>query len=273
MDDEISIPSQSDMDMRINNILNDDSSTSSSDEDTSELLKELRNDFMADEETGPPLREDLADLFKGMKEKPLSKEKILEKSKKHPQPSNCKLFAQQVNPEIWNNALTASERSLDLKLQKVQKLITKAISANLKATNDLLDIKGKKGNKKELLKQAATNATDAVALLTTANDCTATLRRDLMVKSLEYEQRGLGKDVPIDNNMLFGDDLNKRLTEIAGVNKLKIKRKSFKNNSKNYYRSQKSPRDQRYSGYKNKQWYKNQTYQTQKKQPQKKNRN
>jgi len=92
---------------------------------------------------------------------------------------------------------------------------------------------------------------------------TEKLRRELLLKKLSYDQRSIGKDVPADDKFLFGDDLNKRLVEAAGVSKLNSKKFSqsysqpssstftrkvqFKNNnySKNEYRPQKLSRGRR----------------------------
>ena len=180
-----------------------------------------------------------------MRDQPLSKDKIADKAKQHLQPKNCLFATQQVNSEIWNLALGSKERSLDLKIQRSQNLANKTTIATLKATNDLLNLKSKKGNKKELIKSAITSQFDSLALLATANAATAQLRRDLMIKNLAVEQRGISKDVPNGAKLLFGDDLNKKLTEMAGANKLKIR--PF---SKNTYRPYKNPKGQVSQGYK-----------------------
>jgi len=44
------------------------------------------------------------------------------------------------------------------------------------------------------------------------------LRRDLILKKLVQEQRWIGQDVARHDKYLFGDNLNKKITEEAGVN-------------------------------------------------------
>ena len=157
-EDVISIPTQSDMDEKLNEMLrSDDSESNENDSDYDTFFNDLKNNFSSIEEIGPSVRDDLAEVFNEMRDQPLAKDKIAEKTKKHLQPKNCTFGTQQVNSEIWNMALGSKERSLDLKLQKSQNLVTKATIATLKTTTDLLNLKSKKGNKKELLKTAITN--------------------------------------------------------------------------------------------------------------------
>jgi len=146
---------------------------------------------------------------------------VAQKAKENPRPENCNLETKLVNPEIWSNIVTTSDRSLDLQLQKSQKLISKATYAVLKSTNSVISLKKDKKKRKELIKGIMKNSTDAIALLTTAHNHNEQLRRELLLKRLAREQRSLGKDIPVDAKHLFGDDLNKKLTEAAGVNKLK----------------------------------------------------
>ena len=55
--------------------------------------------------------------FANMRDQSLSKDKIADKAKQHLQSKNYFYATQQVNSEIWNLALGAKERSLDLKIQ------------------------------------------------------------------------------------------------------------------------------------------------------------
>jgi len=188
---------------------------------------------------------------------------VAQKAKENPRPENCNLETKLVNPEIWSNIVTTSDRSLDLQLQKSQKLISKATYAVLKSTNSVISLKKDKKKRKELIKGIMKNSTDAIALLTTAHNHNEQLRRELLLKRLAREQRSLGKDIPVDAKHLFGDDLNKKLTEAAGVNKLKpwkghlsrTQTASRSSYSKNWTGPQKSQRG-RQSGYRQPQKYK-----------------
>jgi len=68
------------------------------------------------------------------------------------------------------------------------------------------------------------------------------------------EEKSLATNVPPDSKLLFGDDLNKRLTEIHGTNKIK-KQKRFVLQGKNAYRFSKTPVNQRNYGYRQGQKY------------------
>ena len=249
-DDEISLHAASDLEKRIDALTKSSSGEISSEEDEFDV-KNLRADYLDEDNSGPAVDKDLADLFKDMRESGLSKDKIAQKAKENARPENCNLETKQVNPEIWSNIISSGDRSLDLQLQKSQKLISKASYAILKASNNLLEFKKQKKHKKDKIKEIMKNSTDALALLTTAHNQNEQIRRGLLLKRLAKEQRSLGKDVPKDSKYLFGDDLNKKISEASGIKKLKLRRAEYKKSdqdnrnfqfSKNWERPQKSQR-------------------------------
>jgi len=263
--DTVSLHGSSDIDGNIEKLIN---SSSESDESPSEDdldIQKLRSELLEDDEIGPPVSKDLAELFQKLKESGLSKEKVASKAKEYPKPANCDLETKQVNPEIWSGIITTKERSADLQLQKGQKLISKASYAILKVTQSAISANKDKKRRKESIKNIIKASTDALAFISTAHLHTEKLRRELLLKKLSYDQRSIGKDVPANDKLLFGDNLNKRLAEAAGVSKLKPRKfsqsysqgysqpssstytKRFQKNnySKNEYRPQKSSRGRR----------------------------
>ena len=137
--------------------------------------------------------------------------------------------------------MSARERSLDLEIQKSQNLISKAAYSILKAAELTISATKSKKDRKTALKTILTNTTDALGLITTANVNTNKMRRDLILKKLAPEQRIIGKNIPTDDNLLFGENMPKRLTEAASASKLKMKpyESNFKPFSKNDYRPRK----------------------------------
>lgn len=252
-EDSVSIPTQSDIDDKVNKLLDDteeDSEESSSDEEELDLDK-LKSQYMDDEPKGPAIDAKLASLFNSMKEYGMSKEKVASKSKEHPMPENCNLDTKQVNPEIWGQAMSSKDRSLDLQIQKSQKLCSKAAYSVLKiAELAMISTKSKK-DRKTALKKILTNATDALGFITTANVHTNKLRREQILKKLAPEQRHIGKNIPTDDKLLFGENMPKKLTEAANASKLKVKQynnnftSNFTSNPKNDFRPRKPyPRSQ-----------------------------
>ena len=241
-EDEISIPTQSDIDDKIHDLCQTGSESESSDEDWD--IAGMQADYLDNTDKGPEVDKDLAELFNKIKKSGLSKEKVAAKAKDHPMPANCSLEVKQVNPEIWSNIISTRERSTDLMIQKSMKLVSMATYSILKVADSAINANKNKMKRKDALKSIIKNATDAIALSTTANIHSETLRRQLIVKKLATDQKCIAKDVPVDDKYLFGDNLNKRLQEAAGASKLKpYKFREY--SSKNLFRSRKYPRDRK----------------------------
>ena len=151
-DDSISIPTQSDIEDKINNLLEDTESDSEDDSSEEEELDidSIKHQYLDEELKGPPLDQKLASLFNAMKEHGMPKDKVAAKSKEHPMPENCNMETKQVNPEIWGQAMSARDRSLDLQIQKSQKLASKAAYSVLKIAESAMTSKGKKDRKTAL---------------------------------------------------------------------------------------------------------------------------
>ena len=162
-------------------------------------------------------------------------------------PANCNLEVKQVNPEIWNNVIGSKERSTDIQIQKSQKLISKASYAILKIADSAINANKSKKDRKKSLKAIIKNATDALAFMTTSQIHSETLRRELILKKLAPEQRSIGKNVPPDDKLLFGDNLNKKLTEAAGMQKLKPRK--FRTSSSHTITSKSRYQGGSFSGY------------------------
>ena len=68
--------------------------------------------------------------------------KLVQKLEKHPRSENLdSLKIKKCNPEIWSEMLQSKARSKDLKTQKMQSRILKAVGAISTVTNTLLDLK------------------------------------------------------------------------------------------------------------------------------------
>ena len=73
---------------------------------------------------------------------PVSKEKLIQKLEKHPRLENLNSLKIKIcNPKIQSEMLQSKTRSKDLKTQKMQGCILKAIGAIFKVTNKLLKLK------------------------------------------------------------------------------------------------------------------------------------
>ena len=127
-------------------------------------------------------------------------EKVMEETaNKYPCPANCPLMdAPQVNQSIWDRASTTT-RSRDLKLQRVQKALTKGLTAFVHT----LDPSSMNENQQ-----------DALALLCTANFELNLLRRDLIKPDMNREFTHLCKPSNPVTKQLFGDELGKKVKDL-----------------------------------------------------------
>ena len=256
-DDRISIPTQSDMDQRINELVGETSSEREDSPESDFNFEELRQDYIDDEEVGSPVDNKIASLFQSLKPIGLSKEKVLQKAKIYPRPKNCNLEVRQVNPEIWTDILSPKDRSCDLALQKVHKTNTKSTYAILKIAELA---KAKNDNPKKVIKEILKCSIDAMAFSTTTNVQLEKIRRELILNRMAQDQRSIGQNINPDDKLLFGDNLHKKLQEAAGASKLKLKKPKFNQwnsyqgteDPKNRFWSRKNPRDRKPLGYKKK---------------------
>ena len=139
-EDELSLYGSSDLDEQIGHLgyatkipkvnfasNNDDSEPKESDED--DLIKDTANDFRAVEKPGPPIEKKLASKINNVMFNPVSREKLAQKLEK----TLYSLKIKKCNSKILSEMLQSKTRSKDLKTQKKQDCILKAVRAISKA--------------------------------------------------------------------------------------------------------------------------------------------
>ena len=158
--------------------------------------------------------------------------------------------------------LQLKTRSKDLKTQKMQGCVLKAVGVISKVTNTFLELKnGKNLNTTTLNKNLSTmvhDCTDSLALLSQVNTDLEQNRRDHIAYCLDNQYHALRKNVPADSEFLFGDDLPKRIMNVTANKKLFSTSKtsfqsynpSFKS-SKNLLRFPQNPGNCNQNGYQN----------------------
>jgi len=163
--DTVSLHGSSDIDGNIEKLINSSSEADSSSSEDELDIQKLKSELLNDDEVGPPVGKDLAELFQKLKENGLSKEKVASKAKEYPKPENCNLETKQANPEIWSEIITTKERNADLQLQKGQKLITiKASYAILKVAQSVISANKDKKKRKENIKNIIKTSTRCISL-------------------------------------------------------------------------------------------------------------
>ena len=213
-----------------------------------EIWGDLLHEYNDEESFGTEVSPPLASMAKLMWNKKLSTEKIKIRMDKVSIPSNCKfLSVKNCNKPIWSKA--DSKRSSDISLQKIQSALAKS-QVHILNLADALTKAPKQGDlvvvdPAVILGQAK----DALCLTGYTNQLLNQYRRSGLIFSMPANMRGLSKDVPEEDTLLFGDDLDKRIITLQAAEKTN---KVFSNSS-----DHKQPRGFN-NNYSNK--YKNNTY-------------
>ncbi|XP_030837256.1 uncharacterized protein LOC105445490 [Strongylocentrotus purpuratus] len=128
-------------------------------------------------------------------------ENVLEEAGgKYPPPSNCTpLCCPKVNAAIWEN-LSSHTRSRDLKLQRIQKPLTRGLTAFIQTLSP---------------DSLSETQQDALALLCNTNFEINCLRKDQIKPDLNAKYSHLCKPATPVSQYLFGDDLTKRVKDLT----------------------------------------------------------
>ncbi|XP_072171036.1 uncharacterized protein [Diadema setosum] len=170
-------------------------------------------------DTGLPLDEDLASSTTYLIIHPLEEKVLEETASKYPAPSNCVYLATpKVNSPIWDN-LPQHTRSRDAKLQRVQKSLTKGLSALIQSFPS---------------PRLTDTQQDTLALLCNANFELNSLRKELIKPDMAATYSHLFKPSAPVTKFLFGDELGKRMEDLkeeqkaaSGVMRNRISRPQF----------------------------------------------
>lgn len=120
------------------------------DDNIPDFVKELSNEFVNDDETGPDVPPDLARLFQNMLRKAALNGKIRNKMARYPRPDNVPLLqAPKVNPKIWSK-LKSNIRSKDIKMQKCQTKIVKGLVLMAQLLDNLFEWRKQTGQSTQL---------------------------------------------------------------------------------------------------------------------------
>lgn len=103
-----------------------------------DVLDQLAQEFDGEEVTGPDVSEKLAAIVNRMARAKLAKEKLRDKmnDEAYRRPSNCQnLVVPKINPEMWDR-IRPGIRSADIKVQKLQQVLQKAMMPVLQMYED-----------------------------------------------------------------------------------------------------------------------------------------
>ena len=165
------------------------------DEDAEEIGFAARFAVAADR--GNPIDSNIAISLKYLMSTKINETVLTETLDRYGRPPNCKvLVAPKVNPQIWDN-VNARTRSVDLKLQKVQKSVVKGITAFCSGLDNI-----------------TSQQQDTLALFANANYEMNMLRRELIKPDLNPRFGHLCKSSVKVTDLLFGDNLPQQMKNI-----------------------------------------------------------
>ena len=104
------------------------------------FLDSLNNALNEDEQTGPKVVQNLADIAIKRWGKPIANDKLKTLLAKHAKPENCAELTvprARVNPEIWSS-MNNSKKSGDIRLSNIQQVIQQGTFGMLKACDSVL---------------------------------------------------------------------------------------------------------------------------------------
>ena len=188
--------------------------------DTADLLQELEECFGAEEKCGEAVHAKLAEVANNGVRCKLNQDKIKEAGDKYLRPKNVEnLVTPKVNNEVWGH-LSRKVKNQDLRLQKTQALICKAIMPQLQLLDILLKANENKGQKiapRDILKLAL----DSLKLMEFVYCDMSYRRRELIIQpDGNHEFRALcSNEHPVTDN-LFGNDLGKVVEDLLKGNKV-----------------------------------------------------
>jgi len=146
--------------------------------------------------------------------KKLDSEKLKAKLESHKVPSDCKfLRVKPCNKFIWAQAKCRSE---DIKLQEIQQSLIKSqvCVCVLRAVEALSNFA--KANEKPDYKNVLCTLRESMALVGHSNQAINHYRRELFKPSISSSMQRIAKDVPEEDENLFGDNLAKKSQKAAG---------------------------------------------------------
>ena len=182
-----------------------------------DLWADVNGEFN-DNEFGPELPPPLTSSVKVMFTKKLGADKIKAKLEATKIPANCKFMGvKPCNFPIWSRP--DQTRQNDVNLQKIQTSMSKANVHLLHLTEELMESSklSKDGFVRVDSNMLLGFARDALVLAGNAYQQLNQYKRDSL--ELSKSMRLLAKDVPEDDKMLFGDDLDKRISVVQASEK------------------------------------------------------
>ena len=193
------------------------------------MSKRFKTSEKCSDEVDNTLASNINELFmNGMEEGKLNE---LLKDEKFARPENCEsLRVVKLNKLVWE-AISASAKSNDKKLQNVENSIIKASTLLVKTVNNMAKLEKENSKYGEMID----DCNDILALLGNSNRQINLARKDFLRPELKEDYAHLcNHSIPFTSE-LFGDDVTKAAKEIEDT--LKVGNKIHRGRGRPFYRS------------------------------------
>ena len=183
------------------------------------IFTEISNE-VSGEAAGPELNPPLAKLVNKLVSTRMTDDRTKEKEQQYNVPKNIQFaVAPKVHKPIWES-MRPSTRSLDGKLQNVQKSILKSALPVAKVMEELFDNRETPGQLD--VNALITTLADALNFVGSANVGLNKTRKAAIKSDLPNNMQDLCLETEeVSATFLFGDNLNARIKEVAELNRVK----------------------------------------------------
>lgn len=184
-------------------------------DDGQDLLAELKDFIQTEDETGDGISKSLADLVNTGIRMKVPENKAKEILNKYRKPENCKnIKVSKVNSGIWKQ-IGRRTRDVDVKLQKTQAFMAKAICPLLYLTDKLMkSCEKKESMDSKKLMELFSLSRDSYKLMQVAFTDLTFKRRHFICNELQHKYRELsGEENPV-TDYLFGDNVKDLVSKV-----------------------------------------------------------
>ncbi|XP_052091631.1 uncharacterized protein LOC127728325 [Mytilus californianus] len=179
------------------------------------VLESMKDFISTDEKTGPKINSGLASYMNQGLRTRVNEEKYKDLTKKYDKPANVSsLKVPRVNIGIWKQ-MTPRNKDVDVKLQRLQNLLSKTACPLMYMMDMFVDKSSKKeGMSREELQAYAVTCRDTYQLFQACYSEITFRRRSFIKGDIQPQYKGLCDDTTQVTDMLFGDDIKEKIKEL-----------------------------------------------------------
>ena len=212
------------MNNKLRELINESSNNEDSSGEEDEALKSFSKMIDTKEMVSAPIENKLAEIVNQLWQQPLPLEKMKDNTPQYNRPENCQsLIVKKFNPEVWSNHLQTKHRATDLKFQKIQSTNVKSAIIFTQLADKLVNLRHNRDLSQKEVRMALSPlinmCSEGLTFLSHSNQLMDQNRRNYLTSALPADIAPLAKDVPDNSDLLFGDNLITRISNIKTSHK------------------------------------------------------